>query len=374
VQFLDKKSLNPHIQSMWSNNKKLFISLIIGLVLISSGVIYTRSQYLNQVSSKIHSTDSLITPKLPEDNSVNSNSALSKKESNSNYTVNSTNLTSPDILPDINVVDISSQKPESLIDQKQTSETKLNQPITNTKPAQKETIPSEPNQDIAKYKVFEGNQWKELFEQAKNNYSNITMDYTGLNYFGEEEVNQVVIELATKRGFVKRAMVEDLGQLVYLEGLPLQPKAADALKNLFKEMRDEGHSIVFLSGFRGIVEQSQVFGDEFYKQSINSFGREISNLEILQREGDNAINRSYDTVALPGYSRHHFGYTVDLTEAGTYYKDFANTASYEWMSKDNFYNVKKHGIIPSYPKGVEAQGPEPESWEFVYVGREVLLK
>jgi LAS superfamily LD-carboxypeptidase LdcB len=239
-------------------------------------------------------------------------------------------------------------------------------------PAPKSSIVSNP--EIAKYKVFEGSQWKEVYEKAKSNYENITYNYDGLNYFGNDNVNQVAIDLAIKRGFIKRGLVSDQSKLVYIEGYPVQPNMANSIKELFKEMRDNGLSITFLSGFRGIPEQSTVFGDEFYKQSFYSLGREISNQEILDRKADGVFNKSYDTVALPGYSRHHYGYTIDVTQPGTFYKDFESTKAYEWMSKDNFYNVKKYGIIPSYPKGVEYQGPEPESWEFIYVGKEDLLK
>jgi D-alanyl-D-alanine carboxypeptidase len=230
------------------------------------------------------------------------------------------------------------------------------------------------NPEIAKYKVFEGSQWKELYEKAKLSYENVTSNYDGLNYFGDDNVNQVAIDLATKRGFTKRSLVADQSQLVNVEGYLIQPKMAESIRGLFKEMRDNGLSITFLSGFRGIPEQSTVFGEEFYKQSIINRNREISNQEILDRKADGVFNKSYDTVALPGYSRHHYGYTIDVTEPGTYYKSFESTKAYEWMSKDNFYNVKKHGLIPSYPKGVEYQGPEPESWEFVYVGTENLLR
>lgn len=229
------------------------------------------------------------------------------------------------------------------------------------------------NPEISKYKTFEGSQWKEVYEKAKSSYENITNNYEGLNYFGADNVNQVAIDLATKRGFTKRSLVADQSKLVNVEGYLIQPKMAGSIRELFKEMRDNGLGITFLSGFRGIPEQSTIFGEEFYKQSIINRNREISNQEILDRKADAVFNKSYDTVALPGYSRHHYGYTIDVTEPGTYYKSFESTKAYEWMSKDNFYNVKKHGLIPSYPKGVEYQGPEPESWEFVYVGTENLL-
>jgi LAS superfamily LD-carboxypeptidase LdcB len=38
------------------------------------------------------------------------------------------------------------------------------------------------------------------------------------------------------------------------------------------------------------------------------------------------------------------------------------------MSKDNYLQAKKYGWIPSYPEGAQQQGPEPEAWEYVWVG------
>ncbi len=38
------------------------------------------------------------------------------------------------------------------------------------------------------------------------------------------------------------------------------------------------------------------------------------------------------------------------------------------MAADNYRVAKQFGFIPSYPSGAGAQGPEPEPWEYVYVG------
>ena len=39
---------------------------------------------------------------------------------------------------------------------------------------------------------------------------------------------------------------------------------------------------------------------------------------------------------------------------------------------DNFYNAKRFGFIPSYPDDLNAQGPNPEPWEFVWVGVDLI--
>src|SRR5690606_25521512 len=38
----------------------------------------------------------------------------------------------------------------------------------------------------------------------------------------------------------------------------------------------------------------------------------------------------------------------------------------------NYANAKRFGFIPSYPPDGGKQGPEPEPWEFVWVGVEVI--
>jgi LAS superfamily LD-carboxypeptidase LdcB len=222
--------------------------------------------------------------------------------------------------------------------------------------------------ELLKYKYFEGNEWKDTYEKAKAGYENIKSDLLTMNYFGDPKANSVAIEIAEKRGFAKRMLVKDEGQLYNYEGQKLQKPILDALKELFNEMRDNKLKISLISGFRGIEEQTQIFDEEFKLASVAENGKEFTLQEIIDRKADNSITKTLETVALPGYSRHHFGYTIDVEEEGTDYKLFENTKSYEWMSKDNFYNIKKYGIIPSYPKGVNKQGPEPESWEFVYVG------
>jgi D-alanyl-D-alanine carboxypeptidase len=336
----------------------------------------------NKTNPKVEkSTDSKQPEKATNNNIQNNNTAIPTTNQNSNpidknkpsneievKIIENTTVAATPMLP------MNESKPLSNTNQNNPKpvEATPTSPVTEIKNEAKPNISENP--EIAKYKTFEGSQWKDVYEKAKLTYENITDNYEGLNYFGADNVNQVAVDLATKRGFTKRSLVADQSKLVIVEGYLIQPKMADSIRELFKEMRDNGLGITFLSGFRGIPEQSTVFGEEFYKQSLINRNREISNQEILDRSADSVLNKSYDTVALPGYSRHHYGYTIDVTEPETYYKSFELTKAYEWMSRDNFYNVKKHGLIPSYPKGVEYQGPEPESWEFVYVGKENLLK
>ena len=91
---------------------------------------------------------------------------------------------------------------------------------------------------------------------------------------------------------------------------------------------------------------------------------------------DEIIDRMLQTSTIPGFSKHHTGYTLDITDltSGMDFTEFAQTEGFKWISANNYLNAKRFGFIISYPEGVTNQGPEPEAWEYVWVGVEVLKK
>ncbi len=90
--------------------------------------------------------------------------------------------------------------------------------------------------------------------------------------------------------------------------------------------------------------------------------------QIANGTYDKQINDLLRTTAIPGYSRHHTGYTVDIGCNDQTLAVFKNTPCFEWLSADNYKNAKLYGWIPSYPEGAGQQGPDPEPWEYVWVG------
>jgi len=106
-----------------------------------------------------------------------------------------------------------------------------------------------------------------------------------------------------------------------------------------------------------------------------------SNQQILDGKAQLFIFNELAKHSIPGYSKHHTGYTVDLgcRENGILKKysgpkGFATSKCFVWLKKNNYHNAKRFGFIPSYPKGPKKQGPNPESWEYVWMGRKVLLR
>lgn len=170
---------------------------------------------------------------------------------------------------------------------------------------------------------------------------------------GDAELDAHIRELGEARGYVRRP--EPSGPLVYADGRLLQPDAAVAWEALQAGAAAAGHSISITSGYRSAANQRTIWLDR-------TFGTSDEALDILMQ-----------TVAVPGYSKHHTGYAIDLRSGASSLHAFANTPAYAWLSADNFANAMAHGWLPSYPDGVDDIGPNPEPWEFVYVGLDNIL-
>ncbi|MGH8911033.1 MAG: D-alanyl-D-alanine carboxypeptidase family protein, partial [Acidimicrobiia bacterium] len=67
------------------------------------------------------------------------------------------------------------------------------------------------------------------------------------------------------------------------------------------------------------------------------------------------------------------GYAIDITQSGSAAGGFGSSDSYAWLAADNYLNAKRFGFVPSYPPDTALAGPEPEPWEWVYVGVDELM-
>jgi len=101
---------------------------------------------------------------------------------------------------------------------------------------------------------------------------------------------------------------------------------------------------------------------------------EIDFLVSREESSDSELDGILATTAIPGYSRHHTGYTVDIGCGNEPAIAFELTVCFDWLSANNYKNAKTYGWIPSYPEGAGQQGPEPETWEYVWVGIDALTE
>ena len=209
------------------------------------------------------------------------------------------------------------------------------------------------------YLVFNGDQFNQIFNEA--DLANLA-SIEGIAppaITGKPEVDTRIRNIAEQRGYRYRPEVLDRNQLVFVEGNQhlLQAQAAQAYLDLKAAAAADGHQIHVSSAFRDYDTQRQIF--------LNHTNAPYT---------DEDVNTVLKLRSIPGYSKHHTGYTVDLGEGSFTFENFINSKSYIWLSANNYFNAKKYGWIPSYPPDATNQGPEPEPWEFNYVGKEYLLK
>lgn len=238
----------------------------------------------------------------------------------------------------------------------------------------KTSAPSEPGQKKITYigteteksktiKTFTSKEFQDLYEQfAYPNTQTISED-TPIT--GNIKADQRIIKLATDRGYkIRSAPVSDNFKQVD-KNIELQILAANDWEKLEAAAKKDGIKLKLVAGYRSAEDQLAIF-----LSRINGVSQE----SIANGSADKAIDVLLQTTAPPGYSRHHSGYTIDLGCIGEEGLKFENSTCYEWISKDNYINAKKSGWIPSYPDDAKKQGPEPEAWEYVWVGVESLYK
>jgi len=203
------------------------------------------------------------------------------------------------------------------------------------------------------FPVYTGDQFKELYDYAVTNQLPGLSQPTGqLPVTGDAALDDRIWGIAFARGYVLRPLAS--GNLASADGVPMQPQAAAAWAQLKAAARDAGLPFVVSSAYRSPAAQRAQF------------------LSKLQGTSDEAINDTLVWYSVPGTSKHHGGYALDFRYSNGTFGDFRNTPDYAWLSRDNFYNAKRFGFIPSYPDDVTAQGPNPEPWEFVWVGVDLI--
>jgi LAS superfamily LD-carboxypeptidase LdcB len=144
---------------------------------------------------------------------------------------------------------------------------------------------------------------------------------------------------------------------------------------MIESARKDGANFKLVSGFRDPDLQKIIFTSRLDQTCKKIIFRICSPDDIIKGLANDAINEVLKTSSVPATSKHHTGITFDLNEVGASdLLNFKNTESYKWLSADNYFNAKRFGIIPSYPSGGKNMGPDPEQWEYIYVGFDSLKK
>jgi D-alanyl-D-alanine carboxypeptidase len=188
---------------------------------------------------------------------------------------------------------------------------------------------------------------------------------------GDDAVDAYIRTKAEARGYRLRSIpvtqIAKVPDASTVDDDLLQPLALDGWNKIRDSARKDGINLTLISAYRSPEYQRNLF-----LQRLGATGIVISDLPTGKYDAE--LEHVLKTTSIPGYSRHHTGYTVDFGCGDGNLEAFVNTPCFAWISKNNYQKGKETGWIPSYPDGAGVQGPDPEPWEYVWVGTNVLMQ
>lgn len=235
-----------------------------------------------------------------------------------------------------------------------------NESYQNNTPLKQEVADS-PQERV--FRTIGGEEFKDIYNNF--NYINTNKILTPPPITGDEAADIKIRILAEARGYRLRRIARSA--LAEADGYPLQLLAGKYWQELKAEAAKAGIVLTVTSGYRSIEDQREIFLEGLKV-------RGVSTQDIASGQVDNLITEVLQTYAPPGYSRHHTGFTIDLTCGTNGLTNFVTTICHEWLSRDNYLHAKTFGWAPSYPEGGGLQGPEPEPWEYTWVTAGALLQ
>lgn len=215
-------------------------------------------------------------------------------------------------------------------------------------------------------KTFTGNDFKKLFQNLALPNTQAFSEPPAIT--GDAEADKRIRAIAEARGYrlstiPVNAIVRTEEALGDADDL-LQPLAYAGWQSLKAAAEKDKIPLVLYSAYRSPEFQRELFLGRLYARGITA-------RQIVTGEVDAAVEATLLVTAVPGYSRHHNGYTVDFRcEDGS--GNFGASSCFRWLNENNYKRAKEHGWIPSYPEEAEQQGPEPEPWEYVWVGLDAV--
>lgn len=217
-------------------------------------------------------------------------------------------------------------------------------------------------------KNFTGQDFQTLYNSIV--YPNTKIIRTNPIITGNEQADERIITIAKSRGYDMRsvpvALIDKVNTVDTSSPELLQPLAKDAWLKIKHLADSDGIPLKLNSGYRSIEDQRQLF-----LSRLSATGASFQ--QIAEGQADNQVVSVLSQASIPGFSRHHTGFTVDFICANGD-QSFKTTICFKWLKDNNYYNSKRFGWIPSYPEGSNEQGPEPEPWEYVWVGVQSLQK
>lgn len=161
-----------------------------------------------------------------------------------------------------------------------------------------------------------------------------TKDYYGHLPYAENDGRRLVNVGEFVRGTYRRAEY-------------LDQEAAAAFTQLVEAAANSNLTLQPISGFRSVKDQKELFDKQVKKQGSQAAAAKFS--------------------APPGFSEHHTGYAIDISDRNQPEQDlkltFEETAAYRWLTA----NAKSYGFELSFPPN-NKQRVSFEPWHWRYIG------
>ncbi|HWC61776.1 MAG TPA: M15 family metallopeptidase [Verrucomicrobiae bacterium] len=165
-------------------------------------------------------------------------------------------------------------------------------------------------------------------------------------------IEQMIRELgapprSNRRPFLEATELVSVGLDIYGREQRLTPEAAAAWNEMKVGAERDGEILQLVSAFRSVDYQKQ----------------------IIQRKL--AAGQSWEQIlrvsALPGFSEHHTGRTVDVTTPGckVLEEEFENTSVFQWLVR----RAGEFGFTMTYPRDNKL-GVAYEPWHWTFRGKE----
>jgi LAS superfamily LD-carboxypeptidase LdcB len=213
-------------------------------------------------------------------------------------------------------------------------------------------------------KQFSGEEFVSFYNKFA--YPNVREFESAPAITGTSAADERIRSIALERGYVGRSVavppLKDVSK-----DFQLQERAANDWVELVDAAKKDGQQLTLTGAFRTIEDQRDLF-----MESLTTTGATVDS--IIAGRSDAAIISVLRRVSIPGYTRHHSGYAVDIGCQNDPAVVFGNSSCFTWLSKNNYEHAKTHGWIPAYPDGAPKQGPDPEPWEYCWVGKDALLE
>ncbi len=144
------------------------------------------------------------------------------------------------------------------------------------------------------------------------------------------------------------ASPSELSSVTYDGRIKLRKKAAKSFLRMQQDAKENGFTLIPISGFRTFNQQEYLF------------------FEVKRQQNEETRKRA-EVSAPPQYSEHHTGYAIDIGDSNSpsthLNVEFEDTLLFQWLEK----NAAKYNFELSFPPN-NIQNISYEPWHWRYIG------